>query len=446
MQPDSSLKTEDDHEQAASLEEGTPLLPKEEQDKEAHWGGSVGMRDAAKTAATNAMQYGKSAASVDSLFGVSHNDKLLCYDQNSLLTAKSLLLIGRSAFAQKPVLYTLAYCSMLAFISAACVFFIPKASKLDTQKFERFGAFLKFFIIFMLGIYVSQGFKRWWFTVTSFEKFLIAIRQMVFMLHTIKVTPASRKIIETYCVASGYILNVEVRNAQIVESKDHVDLENVMTWLVRKGFLTQNEVDQLGTGLGSPLCRTRAIWSWIGELISHPVVPEGVAVLPPLLVRTIVLCQACVSEIEHLKMNITMQTPFMYSQLLAILVHVNNTILSICCGMALGSSMNEIHRRREQLAGEREHGHNVTVITEELYGAIQTTGLQLLIVLLTPMLYVAFLHIAHILCYPFGDESYHLPTETLIARLHSELNSMSVNRKFFQEKHKDWQVLQEKKS
>merc|ERR1740130_2102231 len=369
---------------------------------------------------------------------------MLCYDQNNLLTVKALGHIGKSAFCQAPVINTLAYVVTLTALSAVTVFFIPRASKFDTSRFEGFATFLKFFIVFMLGIYVSQAFKRWWFTVTSFEKFLIAIRQMVFMLHTIRVTPASRKLIETYCVASGYILNIEVRNAQIVESKDHVDMLHLERWLVRKGFLTQEEMHQLGQGAGSPLSCTRAIWAWIGELISHPVVEEGVAVLPPFVVRTIVLCQACVSEVENLKMNITMQTPFMYSQLLAILVHVNNTILAICCGMTIGSSMNEIRRRSEQLEGVRDTERSELTVTEQFYGAIQTTGLQLIPVLLTPMLYVAFLHIAHMLCSPFGDESYHLPTETLIARLHSELKAMDVNRAYFRQRHKEWLVMEKK--
>jgi len=447
------MQTSDDQEVSARMEEGVPLLPKYTSSKDekptapAEEGGAErrrSMREKVEDSAKSAISYGTSATDIGTVFGTSHNNKMLCYDQNALLNAKAMLFIGKSAFAQKPVLYTLLYCSTLALVSALCVFFIPKASKLDTAKFERFSSFLKFFIVFMLGIYVSQGFKRWWFTVTSFEKFLIAIRQMVFMLHTIRVTPASRKLIETYCVASGYILNIEVRNAQIVESKDHVDMLHLERWLVAKGFLTEEEMHQLGQGAGSPLSCTRAIWAWIGELISHPVVEEGVAVLPPLLVRTIVLCQACVSEVENLKMNITMQTPFMYSQLLAILVHVNNTILAICCGMTIGSSMNEIRRRSEQLEGVRDTERSEVTVTEQFYGAIQTTGLQLITVLLTPMLYVAFLHIAHMLCYPFGDESYHLPTETLIARLHSELKAMDVNRAYFRQRHKEWLVMEKK--
>merc|ERR1719327_908499 len=80
-------------------------------------------------------------------------------------------------------------------------------------------------------------------------------------------------------------------------------------------------------------------------------------------------------------------------------------------------------------------------IVEQLYAAIQCTGTQLMIVVISPMLYVAFLHIAHLLCYPFGDECHHLPTETLIARLHSELNQMAVQRATFRKKYTVWKEV-----
>jgi len=439
MQPQTSVEYED----AADLEEGVPLLPKcvklpsEGLDESAD---PLSARSKIKKAASVAYNYASEAAIPSPMFGTSHHDKLLCYDHSSLLTSRSLMFIGCSVFGQKPVLYAAVCCWSIAAITALGVFFIPKASKLDTHKFEEFGNFLKFFIVFMLGIYVQQAFKRWWLTVTTFEKILIGIRQMIFMLHTLHCTPESRKRIESYCIASGYILNVEVKNVQKVDKKHlHVEIQGLYRWLEDNGFLSAEDVLQLGTSTNLPLSHTRAVWSWIGELVSHPVIEGGGSVLPPLLVRTIMLCQSCISEIENLKMNITMQTPFMYAQLLAILVHMNNIILSFSCGMALGSSLNEIRRRGEQLAGERDSGHRDVTLIGELYEAIQTVGVQLVILLLAPMLYIAFLHIAHILCYPFGDESHHLPTETLIARLHSELNHMSNNREYFRKKHTEFQ-------
>jgi|Transcript_65509 hypothetical protein len=373
------------------------------------------------------------------LFQIDNNEKLVSYDTDSLLTARALTAIGKSAFAQTPVIMTLTYCVSIAVICGGITFFIPRASLFDTHRFNTFSIFLKFFISFMLGMYVQQAFKRWWFSVSTFEKFLIAIRQMVFMLHTVRGKPEWRVMIERYSLASGYILSAEVRNAQMVEASRHVSMKKLLDWLVDKEYIADEERHQLDTCHNGVLAKTRAVWAWIGELVSHPVTDDDAGmVAAPLLVRTIVLCQDCISEIENLKMNITMQMPFMYAQLLSILVHINNTILAGSCGMAVGSAFNEINRRSEQLSGERPYHRREIEVVGQMYQAIQVTGVQITILLITPMLYVAFLHIAHLLCYPFGDESYHLPTETFIARLHSELKSMSDNRKYFAGKHLEW--------
>lgn len=369
-------------------------------------------------------------------FNEAHNDKVLFYDHDSLVTHRAIVHIGRSVFSCRPVKITLLYCMTLATAVAVAMFFVPKASLLDTSKFEKMGNFLKYFISFMLGIYVQQAFKRWWYTVTTFEKFLIAIRQMTFMLHTVRCDPVFRKAVENYCVASGYILNVEVHHAQAVHTKEHDSVDHTLDWLVLQDYLAQDEAYQLKTALnhGSVLSTTRAIWSWIGEMLLSPRTETGGAVPTPMMVRILGLCQSCIQEVENLKMNITMQTPFMYAHMLSFLVHLNNTMLAVTCGLSVGSAVNEIYHGQQQVAGADGKEHNSHEGKGDLYEAIQIIPMQL-VFLLTPALYVGFLHIAHQLCYPFGDDTYHLPTETFIARLHHELCQMEKNRLYYRNKY-----------
>jgi len=379
-----------------------------------------------------------------SIVDKSQNGKMLLYDHDSLLTAKSMASLSMSAFTQRPVLLTLAYCVTICTIMATAVFFIPRARKFDTQKFEAFGGFLKIFIGFMLGTYVTSAFTRWWFSVSAFEDFLGNVQQMVFMLHTIRGRPAWRKAVEKYCVCSGYILSAEVRNVHQCDEANSVDIPKLLEWLGEKDFLSEEEVDMLKT-VHSPFgvcCRTRAIWTWIGEMVSHPEVEEGLSVPPPLLVRTVVLCQACIEKIEVLKMNVSMQMPFMYAHLLSMLVHANNTIVAISCGIALGSALNEVRCRSEQMSGVRDTERSELGAQSQLYGASQIVAMQIVTVLLIPMCYVAFLHIAHMLCYPFGDQCYHLPTETIVARLQVDLQQMSDQREYFREKHQEWKAME----
>jgi len=363
--------------------------------------------------------------------------KLVLYDHDSLLSARSLLDIGQSVIFQKPVAKTFLFCIIVTTITATITFFIPWASKFDTTRFDTFAIFLKVFISFMLATYTAQSFTRWRYTVTAFENFLIAIRQMVFMLHTLRVHPKWREQVETYCLASGYIFNCEVRNAQHSDKHKWVDTHEVLETLVMHGRLTAEEMQQLRRSSAQHLGHTRAIWTWIAALISHPVSMDEKKVLPQLLVRTIQLCQNCIGEIESMKMNITMQMPWMYANLLAVLVHANNTILSIACGVSIGSAINEIRRRNEQIHGTRETHVPHEQLVEEIYGAIQALAAQILIVLLTPILYVSFLHLANQLCLPFGDDAHCLPTESWINGLSVEFDEMTRNREYFRERHQE---------
>lgn len=453
--------------QTEYTEEGAPLMPACSTAKSAN---SESKRD----------HYGSVADAISSqlkrqeVFSVAHNNKLIYYDHNLLLSWTTFGLMGKSVFLQGPVAKTFIFCISLAAGLAVIVYFIPSASKIDTQRFQYLCDFLTVFISFMLGIYVQQGFKHWWCSVTTFEKVLSSIRQLIFMLHQIKPGDKFVREVEELCLASTYILNAEIKTSNTVlklsSSNTSHDLETLarieqlereanttVHWLGKHGFLTADEEDVLKNIKASAgvMTRTRAVWGFVGEMLAHMTDLTGKTLPPPVETRLISLCQECIEEIEELKMNLTMQTPFMYAHLLSFLVHVNNFILSASCGISIGSAVNETVLRGNQIFGDSAGRIDSSDVTDSadvflrqtnptsnaaaastfrnFYAAIQTTWIQIIMVTLTPILHVAFLHIAHLLCYPFGDDDYHLPIETLIARLHSELNQMTLYRKAFRD-------------
>merc|ERR1719401_847158 len=150
-------------------------------------------------------------------------------------------------------------CSALAVFTSVVVFFLPNASKIDTKRFGQLCEFLTVFISFMLGIYVQQGFKRWWLSVSGFEKFLISIRQLLFMLHQMKLNDEFVEEVEKLCVASTYFLNTEVKTAQIIDNSGPHDYHELTNWLCRHDFLTAQEATFLlsATETGGVLARTR---------------------------------------------------------------------------------------------------------------------------------------------------------------------------------------------
>lgn len=185
------------------------------------------------------------------------------------------------------------------------------------------------------------------------------------------------------------------------------------------------ELQDLQEGDHTTGLRSTMIWTWIGEMMSliRRTEPQ---VTPPMYVRLLFLCHGCMHQVEALKTNLTVQIPFIYAHMLAVLVHVMNLLLAVSGGLSLGSAMAEIHDRTEAAdKGIQKEDHG---LVGEFYEATQTVSVQIILLIVQPMLYQSFLQIADGLCYPFGDELNHLTTETFIGQLHKELQTMAEGK------------------
>jgi len=382
--------------------------------------------------------------------------KLVTYNHNDLLTVKAFMNLGSSVLGHWPIWYCLAYVTVVSFSCATGMYFLPNAKSFDTAKFGLFCTFLKVFISFMVGLYVRDSFMRWWNTVICFEDFLIAIKQLMFFMHSINISEEAMGLVQRYCIASAFILTTELAAAQHVSVEvevasargsggtarvsgiatirreidlgDQTRLSDTLDQLIARNFLEEGEKQLLlMQSQSGHLQVCRCVWSWIAEILSVLTKADGSALVPPMFIRVLTLAQGCILKIEHLKRNVTVQTPFAYAHLLAMLVHVYITLLAVFGGLTLGSAFNEVvHRSDELLESNRPPGH----LMRDFYGAMQMVSGQLVIMMVEPILYIGFLHIAHVVSYPFGNRGYNLPTETYIERLHIELNNMADSRSF----------------
>jgi len=370
-------------------------------------------------------------------------NKLLYYDQDTLLSWRAAMSLGSSALNQRVVAWMVAGVLLTALCSAALVAaFVPDAHKMNTKRFARFLVLIKVFICFMLGIYVQQSFKRWSATLMEFTKYLTSIKQMVFLFNSIKVNHEVLEEVERRSIAASYLLNTEIismqnmnrdssgmrqtlddmRDEKLLEPDEHAKLSEVLVW--------KQSTNSFGT-----LAVSCTVWAWIGEIISQTKLEGGGAIAPPMHVRVLAMCQNCMGRMEELKANVVTQMPHGYAQLLTVLIYLNNFLLALACGLTVGSTISEAHMRNEQLmarGAEDRSGYRGRV--GELYEALQTTGVQLVILMCEPMLYITFLNIGHILCYPFGKQPYNLPSEGFIRRLHLELLMLVESRRWSKER------------
>lgn len=363
---------------------------------------------------------------------VSKSGKVYEYDHEALLSWRALFALSGSIFLNRKVWTVLPYVCAVALVSATCVYYgVPNAQRLNTAKFKDFVTYIKIFIAFMLGLFLNNSFKRWWASVSSFKRFLTSIKQLMYTLHAVQLRKELVEEIERLCVASCYILNHEVHTAQMTEQK-HRDRrwKAGMDWLEEHKYLTTAERKELNQDYDEEVTqdlgiRSTAVWTWIGEMMTQvknekndqgaPQVP------PPMHVRLLFLCHDCMAQVEELKTNLTVQLPFTYAHMLAVLVHIANILLAVSCGLSLGSSMAETMHRRSQM---RDMATIPTEMLKEFYEAVQTSFMQVVMVLIQPLLYQSFLTISHSLCYPYGDEICHMPTEIFIQQMEFELQIM----------------------
>jgi len=369
---------------------------------------------------------------------VNHRGKVYEYDHEALLTWNALLATTGTIFFQRRVYIVCPICVSIAVFCGVFVYFgVPSARKLDTGRFNDFVTYIKVFIAFMLGLFLNNSFRRWWASVSSFKKFLTSIKQLMYTLHAINVRMALFDEIERNVVCSSYILNEEVHCAQMIDPRLIAKRWSaIMAWLVDKDYLSEEERKELESDdraidhqeLG---VRTTMIWTWIGETMS--LVREEPGVAPPMYVRLLFLCHDCMAQIEELKTNLTVQLPFPYAHMLAVLVHLSNILMSVACGLAFGSAMAEVTSRQDEV----EAVGTSRRVLGEFYEALQTMFMQVAILIIQPMLYQAFLVIAHALCYPYGDEICHMPTETFIQQMHYELEVMKFGKQSHQKRRQE---------
>ena len=103
-------------------------------------------------------------------------------------------------------------------------------------------------------------------------------------------------------------------------------------------FLKEEEVSMLCQL--RPADRAGCTWSWIAAVLHTMFEKEGIK--PQAMNRMVLQCQIAVDMVSQLKVQICIQMPFMYAHMLAVLVHLNNLLVAVTCGLGMGGAMGDI--------------------------------------------------------------------------------------------------------
>jgi hypothetical protein len=258
----------------------------------------------------------------------------------------------------------------------------------------------------MLGLYMAHCVTRWWNSVSSIIDFFHCIKTLVFFCNSLNVDRAQRDTIERLCIMSCYLLEIEITGFYTTDRENEDRWSSLREFLLHDGLASKEELALLDQVEDSD--RASAVWTWIGAILGMLDVP------PPLKTTAVKYGQAALANIKSVKFYVTMQLPFMYSHMLALLVHANNAALAVASGVAIAV-----------LIFEASHQADMDRVSK-VYRAVQGIFIQILAMMLQPAVYEAFLTVGALLADPFTNETHGLPMLDYVQDLRRQIGEMNA--------------------
>jgi hypothetical protein len=205
---------------------------------------------------------------------------------------------------------------------------------------------------------------------------------------------------------SCYLLEIEISGFYTSSEENQNRWESVRDFLLHDGLASRDELAILDKAENGDLASL--VWTWIGTILGTLDVP------PPLKTTAVKYGQAAITSMKSVKFYVTMQLPFMYSHMLALLVHANNAALAIASGIAVAVLIFEANH---QIDLDRR---------SKVYRAVQGVFIQLLAMMMQPAVYEAFLTVGALLADPFTNETHGLPMLDYVQDLRRQIGEMNA--------------------
>jgi len=341
---------------------------------------------------------------------------------SSLATWHTIFYLDDTIWANRILWTMLVKVILLSLVLATLVVFTSfDPRSIDTSRFELISNFLKVFVGFLLGFYMTSSVKRWGDSVEGFLQLGDAVRNMMAQLTALGVAKEHVDTCTRYGLLSAEFLISELEGRALPSDEDRQEMKaEVCGMLEEKEELTAGEAETLAKVDEISVLMWVWIGSRIGRLSNDGVIP-GMAT--PTYARLMTLAERASQGIRGVHVNSKVQMPFIYVHCLALLVHLNNLLCAICFGLTAGTAIAAILARR----GIHIHHSNVFTNDEKgsIPGDVQTILTSFIVNIFAPTMYQAFLQIGLVLSQPFdnafGSNLGRLPTVELIDDLKKDL-------------------------
>eukprot|EP00930_Biecheleria_cincta_P042358 TRINITY_DN2913_c0_g1_i1.p1 TRINITY_DN2913_c0_g1~~TRINITY_DN2913_c0_g1_i1.p1 ORF type:complete len:416 (-),score=95.38 TRINITY_DN2913_c0_g1_i1:47-1294(-) len=362
-------------------------------------------------------------------------DDSMSYDARKLLTFDVLTALSGTVWTKASLWKMMGFLICVSMLVACTVALVVKhPGRLDTSKFAKISGFLSVIVGLLLGFFLSSSVARWYSCTKGFLELFDAIRGLQMQLSALGVPKARIDLCMRYCIVSANCLNIDLccqtmqvdQRAEFKSKKWEKmltkDKDSSQVYKKPNQSLAQiyQQEKEIMDTLDDP---SQTLWVWVTSLITRMSADGEIPPMPtPTYGRTIALAEKAYNGIREVRASVCVQPPYVYVQMMAMLVNVNNLINAISFGMTLGVALIVI----------KQHGLKAGA------KGLQDLLISFVLSLVGPFLYQALLEVAVCIAQPFAGASDaeevstagRIPTDKLLFQLEKDIRDadfMSTN-------------------
>lgn len=352
------------------------------------------------------------------------------YEARALMSIPTLILVKGTIWQNRSLWAMMGWLLLGAMtLAVLLVLILPHPQSLDATQFTQIASFLKVFLAFLLGFFMSSAAARWSTCVDGLLGLFEAVRNLAMQLHALGVEQEKIWTVTRFGLLACEFL-VEDLEVHFCTPEQQTKLyEKFWESAIQRGLCTEDEKAIMGKS-GD---KAGLLWVWVasyvGRLAKDGDIPP---MLSPTYGRIMQLTQSAQDGIRTVKTSVGVQIPFIYTHMLATLVLINNMLCAITFGLTMGSSLGAIGAYYDlRVPWYRSIPAEESKVTPGQ--AVQAMLISMFACLTAPLMYQAFLQISLALAQPFaidGDQNNHgeaaVPSEHWMREMITDLEAMDM--------------------
>eukprot|EP00439_Symbiodinium_sp_Y106_P037605 s247_g4.t1 len=245
---------------------------------------------------------------------------------------------------------------------------------LETCPFE-----MKAIVGLLLGFFLSSSVNRWYACTCGFLELFTAIRGLHMQLAAMGAPKEHIHMVVRYAVVSACSLQFSLQMQTLPSEERKAFKEKKWASLLHEGSLDSVKLTSATAVLDEVEDPSQTLWVWVTSLLTNMSANGELPPIPsPTYGKILSWADKAYNGIREVQAAVCVQPPYVYVQMMAILVNVNNLMIAISFGMTLGVTISLAKRGLHAATPED----------------LQDVAIAFLISTIGPFLYHALLEVA----------------------------------------------------